>query len=127
VQALELERQREESEHANRVKSEFLAAMSHELRTPLNAIGGYAQLIQLGLSGPVTQMQREQLDRIQRSQQHLLSVINDILNYSRIEAGKVTYDIDTFPIRDAIRAVGPIGRAARQLERAYHENLRSTR
>jgi PAS domain S-box-containing protein len=108
VQTLELERQREESENANRVKSEFLAAMSHELRTPLNAIGGYAQLIQLGLSGPVTEIQREQLDRIQNSQQHLLSVINDILNYSRIEAGKVTYDIVPFAISDAIRAVVPM-------------------
>jgi PAS domain S-box-containing protein len=108
VQALELERQSEESENANRVKSEFLAAMSHELRTPLNAIGGYTQLIQIGLSGPVTEMQLEQLDRIQKSQQHLLSVINDILNYSRIEAGKVTYEIEPFPIRDAVRSVGPM-------------------
>ncbi len=82
--------------------------MSHELRTPLNAIGGYTQLIQIGLSGPVTEMQLEQLDRIQKSQQHLLSVINDILNYSRIEAGKVTYEIEPFPIRDAVRSVGPM-------------------
>jgi PAS domain S-box-containing protein len=108
MQAIELERQKEESETANRVKSEFLAAMSHELRTPLNAIGGYAQLIQLGLSGPVTEMQREQLDRIQKSQQHLLSVINDILNHSRIEAGKITYDIAPFAVDEAIRAVEPM-------------------
>jgi PAS domain S-box-containing protein len=108
MQTGQLERQKEESENANRVKSEFLAAMSHELRTPLNAIGGYAQLIQLGLSGPVTEMQHEQLDRIQKSQQHLLSVINDILNHSRIEAGKVTYEIAPFPVREAIRAVEPM-------------------
>jgi PAS domain S-box-containing protein len=108
MQAVELESQREEAENANRVKSEFLAAMSHELRTPLNAIGGYAQLIQLGLSGPVTESQISQLDRIQKSQQHLLSVINDILNYSRIEAGKVTYEIRPFSIRQALDAVAPI-------------------
>jgi PAS domain S-box-containing protein len=108
LQAVELERQREEAQTANRVKSEFLAAMSHELRTPLNAIGGYAQLIQLGLSGPVTEAQLQQLDRVQKSQQHLLSVINDILNYSRIEAGKVTYDIQSFPIHEAVDAVAPI-------------------
>ena len=108
TQSLELERRREEAETANRVKSEFLAAMSHELRTPLNAIGGYAQLIQLGLSGPVTEAQLQQLDRVQKSQQHLLSVINDILNYSRLEAGKVTYDIRPFPIREAVDAAAPI-------------------
>ena len=108
VQAAELERQRSEAEGANRVKSEFLAAMSHELRTPLNAIGGYAQLIQLGLSGPVTEAQLKQLDRVQRSQQHLLSVINDILNFSRIEAGKLTYDIHPLLVRDTIEAVAPI-------------------
>jgi PAS domain S-box-containing protein len=108
VQAAELERQREEAEVANRVKSEFLAAMSHELRTPLNAIGGYAQLMQLGLSGPVTEEQMKQLDRVQRSQQHLLSVINDILNFSRLEAGRITYDIHPMPVRDALASVSPI-------------------
>jgi len=108
IQAAELERQREEAELANRVKSEFLAAMSHELRTPLNAIGGYAQLMQLGLSGPVTEEQMKQLDRVQRSQQHLLSVINDILNFSRLEAGRITYDIHPMPVRDALDGVSPI-------------------
>ena len=108
AQTTELEEQRANAELANRVKSEFLAAMSHELRTPLNAIGGYAQLIQLGLSGPVTDAQLEQLDRVQRSQQHLLGVINDILNYSRIEAGQVVYEIVPFPINEAVQAVAPM-------------------
>ncbi|MEP6507776.1 MAG: PAS domain S-box protein, partial [Gemmatimonadales bacterium] len=107
-QAAELERRRNEAESANKAKSEFLAAMSHELRTPLNAIGGYAQLIQLGLSGPVTDAQLQQLDRVQKSQQHLLNVINDILNFSRIEAGRLTYDISEFPVGAAIEAVSPI-------------------
>jgi signal transduction histidine kinase len=66
--------------------------MSHELRTPLNAIGGYAELIEMGLGGAVTEQQREYLSRIRTSQQHLLRIINDLLNYSRIEAGKLEYE-----------------------------------
>ncbi len=94
------------SEEANRTKSEFLAAMSHELRTPLNAIGGYADLIAMGVRGPVTAEQLEDLQRIKRSQQHLLGIINDILNFSRIEAGQTTYDLSTVALADVIKAVG---------------------
>ena len=101
TQTVELERRRAEAEAANKVKAEFLAAMSHELRTPLNAISGYAQLMQLGLSGPLTPEQHEQLARIQSSQQHLLGIINDILNFSRLEAGGLTYDIKKVPIIEA--------------------------
>lgn len=104
-QSAELERRGMEAESANRMKSEFLAAMSHELRTPLNAIGGYAQLLQLGFGGPVTNEQRQHLERIQRSQQHLLSIINDLLNFSRIEAGQVNYDIGPVPVSDVLDAV----------------------
>jgi PAS domain S-box-containing protein len=112
--ATELELRRAEAETANRVKAEFLAAMSHELRTPLNAIGGYAQLLQLGIGGPVTPQQVEHLERIQRSQQHLLGVINDILNFSRIEAGRVEYDTESIRLHDVILAVVPmIGPQAR--------------
>ncbi len=82
-----------ESESANVAKTEFLTAMSHELRTPLNAIGGYAELLTLGLGGPVTSQQADYLDRIRRSQQHLMGIITDLLNFSRIEAGQITYDI----------------------------------
>jgi len=105
AQTEELARRSEEAESANRAKSEFLAAMSHELRTPLNAIGGYAELLGLGLSGPVTEQQREQLQRIRRSQQHLLGLINDILNFSRLEAGRVTYDIAPVRVGDAVLGV----------------------
>lgn len=96
---------RKRADEANRAKSQFLAAMSHELRTPLNAIGGYADLMSMGLSGPVTPQQAEQLGRIKRSQAHLLGIINDILNFSRIEAGQLSYDLAAVPIREVVSSV----------------------
>ena len=81
------------AEHANDVKAQFLAAMSHELRTPLNAIGGYVDLLQMGIRGPITDMQREDLERIRRNQRHLLGLINNVLNFAKIEAGHVEYHI----------------------------------
>ena len=96
---------RARADEANRAKAQFLAAMSHELRTPLNAIGGYTDLITMGLSGPVTPQQAEQLVRIKRSQEHLLGVINDILNFSRIEAGQLSYDLGPVSLRDVLASV----------------------
>jgi PAS domain S-box-containing protein len=96
------------AETANRTKSEFLAAMSHELRTPLNAIGGYAELLTMGLGGPVSVDQQEYLERIRRSQQHLLGIINDILNFSRIEAGQVQYTIETVKAAEVVDSVVPM-------------------
>ncbi|HXV18023.1 MAG TPA: ATP-binding protein [Gemmatimonadaceae bacterium] len=78
-----------EAEEANRAKTEFLTMMSHELRTPLNAIGGYADLILAGIRGPVTDEQVVDLERIKRSQRHLLSLINDVLNFAKLQAGTV--------------------------------------
>jgi PAS domain S-box-containing protein len=92
------------AEQANRAKSEFLAVMSHELRTPLNAIGGYAELMELGIHGQVTPPQREALARIQRSQRMLLGLINQVLNYARIETGNVQYDLASIPLEEALRS-----------------------
>ena len=94
VIAREAEEARRSADEANRTKAEFLAVMSHELRTPLNAIGGYSQLLSLGIRGPVTETQREDLERIQRSQRHLLRLIEDVLSFSRIDAGRVEFHLE---------------------------------
>ena len=96
---------RSEADEANRAKSDFLAAMSHELRTPLNAIMGYAQLLDVGIHGAINDEQHGDLGRIQRSSQHLLSLITDILNYAKLESGEVHYDIESTPLDEALKAV----------------------
>jgi PAS domain S-box-containing protein len=96
------------AESANIAKSEFLTAMSHELRTPLNAIGGYAELLDLGLGGPTTPEQKDYIERIRRSQQHLLRIISDLLNFSRIEAGQLSYEMSEFSLSAVIGAVVPL-------------------
>jgi PAS domain S-box-containing protein len=96
--ATEAERARAEAEQANRAKSEFLATMSHELRTPLNAISGYAELLLMGIHGPLTDAQKDALERVRRNQLHLLGLINDVLNFARLEAGQVAYEIGAVPV-----------------------------
>ena len=96
---------RAQAEEANRSKSQFLATMSHELRTPLNAIAGYVQLLILGLHGPLTDAQRHALERVDRAQHHLLGLINDVLNYARLESGRVEYDLRPVRVSDVVRDV----------------------
>ncbi|MEP6991429.1 MAG: ATP-binding protein, partial [bacterium] len=102
---VEAEAARADAEAANRAKSDFLAAMSHELRTPLNAIAGHAQLMDLGVHGPITDAQRDALARIVRSEQHLLSLINDVLNFAKLEAGRIEYQVRDLALSEIVNAV----------------------
>ncbi len=104
----EAEEARAEAEAANRAKRDFLAVMSHELRTPLNAIGGYAELIALGIRGPVTDEQRHDLARIRQSQHHLLGLINEVLNYAKLEMGSVRYEVTDVPLAQVLTWVEPL-------------------
>jgi len=90
--ALEQQRIATVAEAAARTKSEFLAMMSHELRTPLNAIAGYAQLLEMGFRGPLTDGQRDAVSRILRGQEHLLSLVDAVLTFSRLTSGRLTID-----------------------------------
>jgi len=89
-----LEAKNIELEHASRMKTEFLATMSHELRTPLNAIIGFSEALKDGLMGETTALQHESIDDIFASGQHLLSLINDILDLSKVEAGKMALELE---------------------------------
>lgn len=93
---------RAEAEKSNHAKSEFLQRMSHELRTPLNAILGYVDLIEMGLRGPVTEMQREDLGRIKQSNHHLLAVISEILDYTRLSSGGLSYKITEVRVLEVV-------------------------
>lgn len=101
----EAEAARIEAERASRAKSDFLAMMSHELRTPLNAIAGYAELIELGLRGAVTEAQVGDLQKIRQNQRHLLGLINSVLNFARLDAGRVMYDMANVPVAASLKAV----------------------
>jgi signal transduction histidine kinase len=84
----EAELARAEAERANNSKTDFLAVMSHELRTPLTAIMGYEELLSDGITGPVTELQRQQLGRINASARHLLGLIDEILTFARVDIGR---------------------------------------
>jgi signal transduction histidine kinase len=93
---------RVDAEQANAAKSRFLSTMSHELRTPLNAVTGYIDLMDAEVHGPITVEQREDIRRIKRAVAQLTSVINDILNFAKLEAGEVTYDIRPVQVHEAL-------------------------
>ena len=99
----ELIHSKEDAERANSAKSEFLSRMSHELRTPMNAILGFAQVLDMKDSDPLTQQQAQSVDEILQAGNHLLELINEVLDLSRIEAGKVTVDMSTIDIGDILQ------------------------
>jgi PAS domain S-box-containing protein len=115
----ELEARNQEIERANRLKSEFLASMSHELRTPLHTIIGFAELLEEGGEGALNDAQRRFLGHIHRDSNHLLELINDVLDLSKIEAGQMTLKREIFPLRrcieDALNQVRP-GAALKGIE-----------
>jgi signal transduction histidine kinase len=102
--AFRLSQARDEAVSANWAKSDFLAAMSHELRTPLNAIAGYAELIELGVAGPVTPAQQEYLSRMRKSGQFLLALINDVLHFTRLDAGAIELSLGPVPVHVVLTA-----------------------
>lgn len=102
---LELEKALELAESADHLKSAFLATMSHELRTPLNSIIGFTGLLVQGLAGPLNDEQKKQLHMVQNSSRHLLELINDVLDISKIEAGQLNIASEPFDIDESIRRV----------------------
>ncbi|MEO8193112.1 MAG: ATP-binding protein [Gemmatimonadales bacterium] len=101
-------RARDVAENANQAKAQFLAAMSHELRTPLNAIAGHIDLLTMEIYGPIADSQREALDRVKHAQQHLLRLIDDLLNFARIERGRIEYRLEPVALQDVIASVAPM-------------------
>ena len=101
----ELSSANERMQELDRLKSQFLASMSHELRTPLNSIIGFTSLLRRELTGPVNPEQKKQLDIVHDSAKHLLSLINDLLDVSRIEAGRADLDHEPFDFVDVVNEV----------------------
>ena len=101
----EIEQKSRQLEVASQHKSQFLANMSHELRTPLNAILGYTELMQDGLYGDLPTKTKEVLDRVQKNGKHLLGLINDVLDLSKIEAGQLALSLDEYSMKDIVHSV----------------------
>ena len=93
---------RREAEAANRAKSEFIANMSHELRTPLNAIAGYVELLDMGVRGDLNDAQRDDLRRIGQNQRVLLRLVDDVLSFAKLEAGRIVFDMANVPLHESL-------------------------
>lgn len=94
-----------EAEEANRVKMQFLSTMSHELRTPLNAIAGYAELLETGVRGSLTEVQLADVRRIQANQRHLLGLVESVLSYAKIDAGRIQFGLEDVPLASVLTEV----------------------
>ena len=101
---IELEGARAVAEKTSLTKSDFLANMSHELRTPLNSVIGFSEVLQDQMFGPINDKQQEYVNNILTSGRHLLSLINDILDLSKVESGKMGLDLNSFPLRESLEA-----------------------
>ena len=118
---IEAEIMKETAEAANKAKSDFLASMSHEFRTPLNAVIGFSELMSTGLGGPLTDQQKEYVTDIFTSGQHLLSLVNDILDLSKVEAGRMELQMNEFNIERLIETSIALFK-----EEAYKHSLQMT-
>ena len=103
----EAEDARREAEEANAAKSQFLATMSHELRTPLNAIAGYVSLLTMGIRGPLTGEQEQDLGRIKRSEETLLRLVEDVLSFAKLESGRLHYHYEEVQLNDVLATLEP--------------------
>ncbi len=108
LKAIEDARKVARAEAANRAKSELLAVLSHELRTPLTSMGAYADLLAYGVQGPLTDPQREALERIRRGHRHLSMLVTDLLNFGMVQAGRITFRIAPVRLADVAEAVRPL-------------------
>jgi len=111
------------AEEANRAKTDFLRMISHELRTPLTAIQGYLELLEMGIYGSMSEEQVSILRRIESNERHLLAIINDLLDFARVDAKRVELRMGALPIRDVRLAIDPVCRPlidSKQLNYAWH-------
>jgi signal transduction histidine kinase len=113
----------DEADRATRAKGDFLAMMSHELRTPLNAIGGYADLIDLGVHGPITEAQHTALKRLGKSKSHLLALIDQVLTFARMNAGHGHYSIEDVSVERLLTSLEPLVAPQMEQRRITFRNI----